>query len=112
MVSRANTRIEYAFGNIGDVAWNFYVWAYIYNEQDWTEKIDFVKAVKPCTPGATFTEILGPKTVELKAGNTYRAVVAIYSDSTMANKLADASSAGTISVAGTVAAQITVVNIY
>ena len=112
MVSRANTRIAYAFTNTGDVAWDFYVWAYIYNEADWNEKIDFLKSSRTVGPGASFNETLGPETVDLIAGNTYRAVIAIYKDATMTQKLADANSSGTISVAGQIAAQITSVSLF
>ena len=112
MVSRLNTRIAYAFKNTGDVAWDFYIWAYIYNEADWNEKIDFLKGSRTVGPGASFSETLGPKTVDLVAGNTYRAVIAVYKDATMAQKLADASSTGTISVAGQIAATITSVSLY
>ena len=91
------TTVGYSVKNVGDVLHTFYLWAYLYDEQNPERKVGFARGPLILATGQEFSWS-DFKLVDMVPGHTYRAVAAVYSDSAFSNKLSDDHSPNTVSV--------------
>lgn len=96
MVSRL-VYVQYTFRNTGNMPWTFWTWVYIYQQENWANKINFELSSVSLNPGQEMITRTLSKTVNLVTG-TYRAVAAVYSDSARTSKLSDLESGDIIIV--------------